>query len=50
MTGFIHLLGFKDTALCYIGSIFSAIQYIRRVFSMVILEALSSGIPVISFD
>ena len=51
MTAFIHLLGFKKNVNCYIlNSIFLVVTSKYEGFSMVILESLSLGIPVISFD
>ncbi len=51
MTEFVHLLGFKKNVNCYIENAdFLVLTSKYEGFSMVILEALSVGIPVVSFD
>lgn len=51
LTEFIHLLGFKNDASNYIKKAeFLVLTSQYEGFSMVILESLTSGTPVISFD
>ena len=51
MTKFIHLLGFKNDIKCYVKNAeFLVLTSKHEGFSMVILEALSVGTPVVSFD